>query len=209
MKITVYNQAWTKKWESTLNKEIFWIEPNTELMHRFLVLQRANARYNLACTLTKWEVRWGWRKPYRQKWTWRARQGSTRNPHYIWWWVSHWPRWNRNFSLQMPKKMRKKALFSFLSSMTEKEWIFWLESFKWEKTKEFSELISKLPVKRNVLVVVSDKTSAWNIFKAANNIDNVKVILASYLNPVDLTKYRNICFVWDSLETLENTFLRK
>lgn len=209
MKITVYNQAWEKKWEAALNKEIFWVEPNNDLMHRFLVLQRANWRYNLAKTLTKWEVRWGWKKPYRQKWTWRARQGSTRNPHYIWGWIAHWPRWNRNFSLQMPKKMRRKALFSYLSAMAKDKAIFWLEQFKWEKTKEFSETIWKLPVKRNVLVAVSDKASASNIFKAANNMENVKVILTSYLNPVDLTKYRNICFVWDSLTTLEKTFLSK
>ncbi|MCK5867119.1 MAG: 50S ribosomal protein L4 [Mycoplasmataceae bacterium] len=209
MKITVYNQAWKENWESSLNKEIFWIEPNNDLMHRLLVLQRANARYNLAKTLTKWWVRWWWRKPYRQKWTWRARQGSTRNPHYIWGWVAHWPTWERNFTLQMPKKMRRKALFSYLSVKTEKKAIFWLEWFKWEKTKEFADLVSKLPIERNLLVVVSEKASAKNIFKVANNIENVKVILASYLNPVDLTKYRNICFVWDALENLEKTFLRK
>ena len=209
MKITVYNQAWAKKSDLTLNKEIFGIEPNNGLMHRYLVLQRANARYNLASTLTKWEVRWWGRKPFRQKWTGRARQGSTTNPHQIWGWVAHGPRWVRNFSLMMPRKMRRKALFSFLTKKAEAEWIFWLEWFDWTKTKEFADLIKKLPVERNLLIAVTDKESASAIFKAAKNIENVKVILASYLNPVDLTKYRKVCFVWDSLTTLENTFLKK
>ena len=105
--------------------------------------------------------------------------------------------------------MRRIALFSYLTKKAEAEAIFWLEWFEWTKTKEFAELIKKLPVKRNLLIAVTDKESASAIFKAAKNIENVKVILASYLNPVDLTKYRNVCFVWDSLATLENTFLKK
>lgn len=209
MKITIYNKAWEKKSEANLNKEIFWIEPNEQLMHRLLVLQRANARYNLAKTLTKAEVRWGGRKPYRQKWTGRARQGSITNPHYIWGWVAHASRWNRNFSLQMPKKMRRKALFSYLSIKLKEKAIFWLEEFTWEKTKDFATLLSKLPVERNVLIAVSDKASAAALFKAANNLTNVKVVLANYLNPVDLTKYRNLCFLGDSIQTLEKTFLSK
>lgn len=209
MKIIVYDNKGQKKSDLALNKEIFWIEPNLELMHRYLVLQRANSRYNLANTLTKWEVAWWWRKPFRQKWTWRARQWSITNPHYVWWWVAHWPRWNRNFSLMMPRKMRRKALFSFLSKKASDKKVFWLESFKSTKTKDLKNLLDTVKFDRNLLLVISEKDKNENIIKSANNLENVKVILANYLNPVDLTKYRNICFYWDSLDKLNNVFLSK
>lgn len=209
MKITVYDNKGQKKSDLALNKEIFWIEPNLELMHRYLVLQRANSRYNLSKTLTKWEVAWWWRKPFRQKWTWRARQWSITNPHYVWWWVSHWPRWNRNFSLMMPRKMRRKALFSYLSKKASDEKIFWLEWFKSEKTKDLKNLLETIKFDRNLLLVISEKEKNENIIKTANNLENVKVILSNYLNPVDLTKFRNVCFYWDSLDKLNSVFLNK
>ena len=209
MKITIYDNKGKKKSDLALNKEVFWIEPNLELMHRYLILQRANARYNLAKTLTKWEVRWWWRKPFRQKWTWRARQWSTTNPHQIWWWVSHWPRWVRNFSLMMPRKMRRKALFSYLSKKATDEKIFWLEETKLLKTKDLKNLLSTINFDRNLLLVIWEKSKNENIIKSANNLENVKVILADYLNPVDLTKYRNVCFYWDSLERLNSVFFSK
>ena len=209
MKITIYDNKGKKKSDLALNKEVFWIEPNLELMHRYLILQRANARYNLAKTLTKWEVRWWWRKPFRQKWTWRARQWSTTNPHQIWWWVSHWPRWVRNFSLMMPRKMRRRALFSYLSKKATDEKIFWLEETKLLKTKDLKNLLSTINFDRNLLLVIWEKSKNENIIKSANNLENVKVILADYLNPVDLTKYRNVCFYWDSLERLNSVFFSK
>lgn len=209
MKITIYDNKGKKSSDLALNKEIFWIEPNVTLMHRYLVLQRANSRYNLANTLTKWEVAWWWRKPFRQKWTWRARQWSVTNPHYIWWWVAHWPRWKRNFSLMMPRKMRRKALFSYLSIKAADKKIFWLEVLKTTKTKELKNLLDTIKFDRNLLIVVSEKAKNENLIKSASNLDNVKVILANYLNPSDLSKYRNVCFYWDSLSTVENTFLKK
>jgi large subunit ribosomal protein L4 len=208
MKISIYNKAWTKKEDISLEKKIFWLVPNLGLMKRLFILQRANARYNLAKTLTKWEVKWWWRKPYRQKWTWRARQWSITNPHYIWWWVAHWPRWNRNFSKMMPKKMRRNALFSFLSQKVTEKNIIWLENFNWTKTSELNKLIAKLPVDRNILIAVSSKEESKNISLAASNLKNVKVILVNYLNPIDLMKYKTLCFYWNSVETLKQTFLK-
>lgn len=206
MKIDIYDSKGAKSKELVLNSEIFWVEPNIPLMHKLLVLQRANARYVLAKTLNKWDVNWGWKKPYKQKWTWRARQWSIRNPHYIWWGVAHWPEWECNFAIKMPKKARRAALFWYLSDKAKKNNIFGLESYKWDiKTKNFAELLGKLPHDKKLLIVLWEKNSSLTL--SARNIPWVKVILVQYLNPVDLTTHKKLCFFWDSLEKLEQTFL--
>ncbi len=206
MKIDLYDKTGKKSKQITLNAAIFGLEPNVALMHKLLLLQRANARINLAKTLTKWEVRWWWKKPYRQKWTWRARQWSTRNPHYIWWWVAHWPRWVRNFTIQMPKKTRRIALFSYLSALASENNIIWLEWYDWwVKTKNMSDLINNIKLGDNMLIVLWEKNK--DMVLSARNLPWVKVILAQYLNPVDLTTYKKICFVWDSLKKLDEIFL--
>ena len=206
MKIDVYDKSGKKSKQITLNSAIFGLEPNVDLMHKLLVLQRANARINLAKTLTKWEVRWWWRKPFRQKWTWKARQGSTRNPHYIWWWVAHWPKGTRNFTQQMPKKTRRMALFSYLSALANEKNIIWLESYEgWIKTKNMADLINNIDVGDNMLMVIWEKDK--DIMLSTRNIPWVKVILAQYLNPVDLTTHKKTCFIWDSLTKLNEIFL--
>lgn len=206
MKITFYDKSGKKVKETELSNDVFWATPHVGLMHRLLVLQRANGRYNLAKVLTKWEVSWGWKKPYRQKGTGRARQWSSVNPHYIWWWVAHGPRWNRNFSLSMPKKMRRLALFSYLSHKVASGKVFWLDKYDWEpKTKDFVKMLEVLPSERWVLFVLADKDV--NILNASRNVPNVKVLLVNYLNPVDLSTYSNVCFVWEALERLNKVFL--
>ena len=208
MKIDVYDKSGNKFKQIELNKNIFNVKINIWLMHKLLLLQRANARVNLAKTLTKWEVRWGWKKPYRQKWTWRARQWSTRNPHYIWWGVAHWPSWDRNFKIQMQKKAKKLALFWYLSDLANKKNIFALESYDWKiKTKNFALLMKKLPVDRSVLFVIWEKNKEIEL--SSRNIPWVKIILAQYLNPIDLTTYRKLCFVWKALDDVNRIFLNK
>ena len=109
----------------------------------------------------------------------------------------------------MPRKMRRKALFSYLSKKASDEKIFWLEWFKSEKTKDLKNLLETIKFDRNLLLVISEKEKNENIIKTANNLENVKVILSNYLNPVDLTKFRNVCFYWDSLDKLNSVFLNK
>ena len=205
MKIDIYDKAGKKVKDLVLDKDIFWIEVNTWLMHEYLQYQLNNWRYNLASTLRKWEVRWWWKKPYRQKWTWRARQWSTRNPHYKWWWVAHWPLANRNFGAMMNKMARRKALFCYLSSKAEWGHVFWLDKYDWKiSTKMFSNTVKALPWERSVLIVLSEPQEV--IQMSARNIPWVKVILSSYLNPVDLTKHEKLCFVWDSLDKVKEIF---
>jgi len=205
MKIPIYDLSGEQVKEAELDTKVFWIEPNKILMHQYLLFQQYGKRYNVAQTLTKWEVRWGWRKPYRQKWTGRARQWSTRNPHYIWGGVAHWPRWNQNFTIRMTKKSRKKALFSFLSYRASQNQIIWLDwNIESPSTKEMKAVVQSLPVERNVLFVFSERNTSF--FLSIKNIPNAKYIFAQYLNPEDLSNYRTICFVWDSLETVTSHF---
>lgn len=205
MKIPIYNLNGEKVKDADLDANIFWIEPNKILMHQYLLFQQYGKRYNVARTLTKWEVRWGWKKPYRQKGTGRARQWSTRNPHYIGGWVAHWPRGNQNFSIRMTKKSRKKALFSFLSYRASQDQIIWLDGgIDAPSTKQAESIIQSLPVKRNVLFVFSERDTSF--FLSIKNIPNAKYIFAQYLNPEDLSNFHTICFVWDSLETVTSHF---
>lgn len=208
MKAIVYNQKGEKKGEISLNKAIFGVEINEGLVHRALVLQMANSRKAIAHTKTRGEIRGGGRKPHRQKGTGRARTGSTRGPIHRGGGIVFGPRSTRNFEVMMPKKQRRKALFCALSSKANAEQILVLDHYKGEmKTKAFIELITKLPIERDVLVVVSGRNEV--IEKSAKNITNVKTIHANYLNIKDLLKYNSVLFLEDALDKLEETFLKK
>lgn len=204
MKIDIYNQKGEKAKTMELPVEVFGVEFSEELVHQALVRQLANARKPVAHTQTKGEVSGGGRKPFRQKGTGNARQGSITNPHFIGGGVSMGPRNNRNFELDMPRKQRRKALCMALSAKAENGKIFGLESYedKDNKTKNMAALVAKLPVERNVLFVLSEGNDDFR--RVTRNIPNVKTILANYINIHDLVKFDSVCFVGDSaLKTKE------
>lgn len=209
MKIDLYTQAGEKNGTLDLPKEMFEIPFKKDLIHQALVRQAANERINLAHTKTRAEVRGGGRKPYKQKGTGNARQGSIRSPQWRTGGVVFGPRNNRNFSKNMPKKQRRLALFSALSEKAKKNELLGLEEYKAEKpkTKDFVTLIKKLPIKRNALVVLSEKNAV--IEKSAANLKNVKIITAGYLNIRDLRDYRNIILLKDAVVKMQETFLTK
>jgi len=203
----VYNQAGEEVGSKDLNKEIFEAKVNEGLMHEALVRQQANARYNLAKTKDRSDVRGGGAKPFRQKGTGRARQGTIRAPQMKGGGVVFGPSGERNFSMQMPKKQRRAALFSALTVKAKEKSIFGLEKYDEEiKTKTFAGLLAKLPVERNLLLVLSEKNEI--IEKSTNNIPTVKTIQVQYLNIADLMKYRKVCFVGDSDKKIEEIFLK-
>ena len=209
MKVDLYKQSGEKSGSLELPKEIFEVEYNEELIHQALVRQLANKRVAIAHTKTRGEVRGGGRKPFRQKGTGNARQGSTRSPNLRGGGVIFGPRNNRNFSKDMPKKQRRKALFSALSEKARNNEVIGLESYdaKEPKTKDFATMLGKLPVERNALVVIPEKNIV--IQKSSNNVANAKTILASYLNIHDLQKYKKVIFLKDSISKLEEVFLAK
>lgn len=209
MKVDLYKQSGEKSGTLDLPKEIFEIPFNEELIHQALVRQLANKRVAIAHTKTRAEVRGGGRKPFRQKGTGNARQGTIRSPLMKGGGIVFGPRNNRNFSKDMPKKQRRKALFSALSEKARNNEIIGLEAYeaKEAKTKDFAEMLKKLPIERNALVVIPEKNTV--IQKSSSNLANAKTILASYLNIHDLQKYKKVVFLKDSVAKLEEVFLAK
>lgn len=209
MKVDLYAQNGEKKGTLDLPKEIFEIPFNKDLVHQALVRQLANKRVAIAHTKTRGEVRGGGRKPYRQKGTGNARQGSIRAPQMRGGGVIFGPLNTRNFSKNMPRKQRRKALFSALSEKARNNEIIALEEYKAKtpKTKEFVAMLKKLPIERSVLVVIPEKNEI--IQKSSNNLPNTKTIIANYLNIQDLQKYKKVLLLKDSVKTIKEVFLTK
>ncbi|MFA6917243.1 MAG: 50S ribosomal protein L4 [Candidatus Gracilibacteria bacterium] len=209
MKIDLYTQKGEKNGTLELPKEIFETPFNMDLVHQALVRQSGNERVNLAHTKVRAEVAGGGKKPYKQKGTGNARQGSTRSAQWKGGAIIFGPRNNRNFSRMMPKKQRRAALFSALSEKARNNEIIGLEGYTAEKpkAKDFAALIKKLPIKRNVLIVLPGKDQL--IEKSAGNLSNVKTILAGYLNIRDLQSYKNVLILKDAVAKLKETFLTK
>lgn len=208
MKVDLYSQAGVKTGEIDLPKEIFEIEFNEDLVHQALIYQLANGRQaSAAHTKTKGEIRGGGRKPYAQKHTGRARQGSTRSPQMRGGGIVFGPRNTRNYTQRMPAKQRRKALFCALSDKANDGLILALERYEGEsKTKNFVTLLKKLPIKKDVLVVMSEKNAALEL--SSRNLPNVKTVLAGYVNIHDLQKYDNVLLLKDAIKKLEEVFVK-
>ena len=205
--INVYTQSGEKSGTKKLNDAIFAQEVHTGLMHQAFVRQMANARHNISFVKNRSAVSGGGRKPYRQKGTGRARQGTVRAPQFRGGGVVFGPTANSNYSLQMPKKQRRKALFSALSSKIQDNSIFSLKEYSADiKTKTFSDLVAKLPVERNVLFIIPEKNE--KIEKSARNLGHVKTLLVNNLNIADIMKYRKICLVGDADVKMAEIFLK-
>ncbi|MBI5152228.1 50S ribosomal protein L4 [Candidatus Peregrinibacteria bacterium] len=203
MKIDLYNQKGEKTGQIEAPGQFFEKPFNKDLIHQALVMQRANARHAIAHTKTKGEVRGGGKKPYSQKGTGHARQGSIRNPHYIGGGVAHGPRNDRNFSKKMPQAQRKAALYSALSEKARDKQIIALDKYEsaQAKTKLFSQMLAKLPIKRGVLVILPEKDET--VMRSIRNLANAKAILINYLNIADLAKYETVLFFEKALEKMK------
>lgn len=207
MKIDLYKQSGEKNGTIDLPEEIFEIPFNKDLVHQALIRQLANKRVATAHTKKRGEVRGGGIKPFRQKGTGRARQGSIRSPQMRGGGVVFGPSNERNFVKDMPKKQRRKALFSALSEKARQNEIIALEGYETKefKTKDFALMLKKLPIERNVLVIIPEKNQI--VQKSSGNIPFVKTIQASYINIQDLQRYKKVLLFKDAIETLKKTFL--
>lgn len=206
MKIPLYTQEGSQKGEVDVSDKIFGVKTNKALIHRVMLMQLANKRHPIAHTLTKGEVRGGGKKPYRQKHTGRARQGSNRSPHFKGGGVAFGPRNERNFQTKIPKRERRLALFTALSEKAKSQNISALEGYSVEtpKTKLFANFISKLPFQKKILFVLPGKDTA--IVRSSKNISRVKTVQVNYLNIVDILNHQDVIFLKDSLKKLEETF---
>ena len=209
MKALVYNQEGKETGEMNLPKDIFEVPMNADLVHQVFISQRGNQRQVSAHTKNRSEVRGGGRKPWKQKGTGRARHGSTRSPIWVGGGVSGGPRNEKNYEREIPKKMRRKALFMVLSEKAKNNLIVVLDQLEIEKpkTKVISEMIRKLPVnKGSRLVLTNDK---GNIFLAARNITKTGVSEARNINLIDLLDYKYLLVSKDGIKEIESTFLKK
>ncbi len=207
MKIDVYSQTGTKlKTKVELNDQIFGIKPSEDLLAQYVRVYRANRRRGTAKVKTRGEVRGGGRKPWRQKGTGRARHGSIRSPLWVGGGTVHGPQ-PKDWSLKMPKKMKRKALFSALSQKLKQEGILVLNKIELKgiRTKDLVGILSKLPVKDKILIAL-DKIDK-NVILSARNIAGVKAIQAKDLNAYEVLDTKTLILPKASLKILEETFL--
>lgn len=202
METKLFNQEWKEIWVIELDSNIFWLEINEGLIHRALVYQLANARISIAHSKNRSEVRGSTRKIYKQKGTGNARAWSSRSPVRRKWWVVFWPRKNENYTLEMNKKERRKALFCALSAKVKNNELIVIDDIKLDsiKTKMVAWIFSKIPYEKNVLLTMPAKNDILQ--KSSLNIPYIKPILVDYLNIADLLKYKTLVLLKDSLDKL-------
>ena len=204
METKVFDQKWKEVGSVKLNDNVFGLEVNEGLVHRALMLQLANKRQALAHTKTRGEVRGSTRKLFRQKGTWRARAGSNRSPIRIGGGVAMGPRNNRNFTLEMNKKERRKALFSVLSAKLKDKQLLVVKNLdvKEAKTKLMSSVFSALPTGKTSLIALAERNE--NTERSVANLKNVKLVQAGYLNIADLLKYETLILPEKTVEHLNS-----
>jgi len=207
MKIDVYNQEGEKLEAMTLPKEIFGVEFNADLVHQIAVSLSANKRQISAHAKTRGEVRGGGKKPWRQKGTGRARHGSIRSPLWKGGGVTHGPRKDRIFEVEIPKKMRRKALFMVLSQKAKDKQLVVLDKIELEKgkTKEMAQSLGKLPCNSQATLVALPNYDK-KIFLASRNIKKISIEDARNLNVLDLLNTKYLLLTKESIKTIENTF---
>lgn len=209
MKVDLYNQQGEVSGSVTLPKEIFEVKFNADLVHQIAVSLMANKRQISAHAKTRGEVRGGGKKPWRQKGTGRARHGSIRSPLWKGGGVTHGPRNDRIFEREVPKKMRRKALFMVLSQKLKNSQLIILDKIELEKgkTKEMATSLGKLPCsKQSTLIAMPDYDK--KVFLAGRNIKKVFIEDARNLNVLDLLNSKYLLLTKESIATLKNTFLK-
>jgi large subunit ribosomal protein L4 len=207
MKLDVYNLKGTKlDKQAELPASVFEAPINVDLMHQAYTRQMANAHLGTRKTKSRGEVRGGGRKPWKQKGTGRARQGSTRSPQWVGGGKVHTPR-PKSFAQDMPQKMRQAALRSALSSKAAGKEIVLVDMFGFDepKTKHVAEAINKLIGDGTALVVLPQKDDNYaKVQRAGRNLPDFKALLANYLNVRDLLGYDKLILPLDSIKAIEN-----
>ncbi len=203
--IKVVNKAGEQVSEIALSDAIFAIEPNTSVMHIAVVNYLANQRQGTQSTLTRSEVSGGGKKPWRQKGTGRARQGSTRAPQWYHGGVALGPK-PRSYRFTINKKVRRLAMKSALSAKLAADELIVLDSFELEaiKTKEVAKTLSAIEAGKKALIVLPEKDDV--IYKSARNIAGVKVSLVSTLNVYDMLNCSKIVLLKDAVAKIEEVY---
>lgn len=204
-KVDVYNIEGKKVSDIELNEDIFGIEPNEDIVHSVLVNYLANQRQGTGSTKTRTEVSGGGKKPWRQKGTGRARQGSIRAPHWVGGGVALGPK-PRSYKYKVNKKERRLAIKSVLSSKVLENELVVVDAidFKEIKTKNMVNVLTNLKVTGKTLIVLPEKNE--NVQKSARNIEGVKTSLVNTINVYDLLKYTKLVVTLDTVKKLEEVY---
>ena len=203
--IDVYNVEGKKVKSVELKEEIFGIEPNEAVVHSVLVNFLANQRQGTQNTKTRAEVRGGGRKPWRQKGTGRARQGSIRAPQWIKGGIALGPK-PRSYKYTVNKKEKRLAIKSILSSKVLEKELVVIDTLSLNeiKTKEMVKVLTNLKVEGKSLIILPEKNE--NVQKSARNIEGVKTSLVNTINVYDLLKYKNLVITLDTVKKIEEVY---
>lgn len=204
-KIDVYNMEGKKVSDVELNDNVFGIEPNEAVVHSVLVNYLANQRQGTQSTKTRSEVSGGGRKPWRQKGTGRARQGSIRAPHWVGGGIALGPK-PRSYSYKLNKKERRLAIKSCLSSKVIENELTVVDKFEFNaiKTKEVAKMLNSLKLEGKTLILLPEKNEI--IQKSARNIKGVKTLSVNTINAYDLVNYKNLVVTLDTVKRLEEVY---
>lgn len=204
MKVDVFNMEGKKVKQVELPAAIFEAPINVDLMHQAFLRQMANARLGTHDTKVRGEVAGGGRKPWKQKGTGRARQGSTRAAHWVGGGRIHTPH-PRKYTQRMPLKMRRAALRSALSAKAAEASIVIVDELVLPepKTKLMAKALNNLAGDAKALVLIPEKNASYDlVVRATNNIASAKVLMAGYLNIRDLLGYDKIVMPVQAIDVL-------
>jgi len=204
-KVDVYNISGQKVGDMDLSDDIFAVEINKVAMHSAVVNYLANARQGTQSTKTKAEVRGGGKKPWRQKGTGRARHGSIRNPQWTGGGVALGPK-PRSYKYTLPKKVKRLALKSALTSKVVENNIIVLDDLKLEaiKTKEMVNVLNNLKVDSSALIVLPEVDR--NVVLSARNLEGVKTTTKNSINTYDILRYNKFIVTKDAVSKIEEVY---
>jgi large subunit ribosomal protein L4 len=205
--VPLYNMTGAQIGEIELDDRVFGIEPNQAAMHAAVKMQLANQRAGTSSTKTRSEVRGGGRKPFRQKGTGRARAGSIRSPLWRKGGVIFGPQ-PREYSYKLPRKLRRLALKSALSSKAKSEGVLVVDELVFEepKTRRMIEVLDSLDLYSKTLVVTAD--GDVNVIKSARNIPGVKPVRADFLSVYDILDHDKLVITQEAVARVEEVLAR-
>lgn len=203
--VDLFKQDGSKVGDITLNDDVFAIEPHTQAMFDAVLTYRASQRQGTHSTKNRSAVRGGGRKPWRQKGTGRARQGSIRSPQWRGGGVVFGPTPEKNYKLKMNRKVRKLAMKSAYSVVLKDKQLVAVEDFAFEaaKTKEFIELMKAFDINKKLLVIVAEEDGYENLFLSARNLPSVKVAQATNVSVEELLHYDVVMMNVDAIKKVE------
>ncbi len=202
--VGLFNIEGKKVGDVTLNESVFNVEVNKAVLHQVVVAQLANKRQGTQSAKTRAEVRGGGIKPWRQKGTGRARQGSIRSPQWAGGGIVFAPK-PREYRVSLPKSMRRVAMKSALTAKVLENEMIVLESLELDapKTKSIVAMLKAFDVKKALIVTAESNA---NVYKSGRNVEGIQVMPVNNINVYDLLKYDNLIITKDAVSMLEEVY---